>query len=267
MESKNIDYSSETFWQELLTWKSENKKIIETYNLLKNSDWNILTEKQDLSNLVSKLNNLDELDRKKEQENVNKQNSKVDKKITAINTNLNKSEKTKEVLQAVISAKTEVEKNKIISESKKIIEESWLKIKDLKDTKKVKEISVKVEKNIKNTKKDIQNLEHQKVKTFEEYLIEWKIKVWDKLENISIDEKEHILKIWNDNYKVIIDTLIWNLLEKISFKNWIIKLVANWTKKEFWVSELKLLLNELLNKWEIDKKIPWKSANLIIKKV
>jgi len=53
LDNKKIDYSKETFWQDLLTWKAENKKI---YELLKNKDWKVLEEKEKLEDLVDKLN-------------------------------------------------------------------------------------------------------------------------------------------------------------------------------------------------------------------
>ena len=77
LDSKDIDYSTETFWQELLTWKSENKsenkKVVEIYELLKNEDWKILTEKQDLDDLVGKLNSLEQLDSKIRQKELEQQ--------------------------------------------------------------------------------------------------------------------------------------------------------------------------------------------------
>ena len=33
LDSKDIDYSTETFWQELLTWKTKDTKFLEVYNL------------------------------------------------------------------------------------------------------------------------------------------------------------------------------------------------------------------------------------------
>ena len=109
----------------------------------------------------------------------------------------------------------------------------------------------------------------EKAKTFVELLNEWKIRVLDKIENISIDEKNHILKIWKDSYKVSINInyIGKNVLSSISLDKWIINIVAKWNKKSYNSWEIKVLLKELLAKGWIEKEIKWEPAKLVIKKV
>ncbi len=276
LDLKDIDYTSEKFWQELLTWKSKNKKVIEVYELLKNEDWKILTEKQDLWDLVSKLNWLEKFEGQQEQQEVEQHNQKIQQEIQQKKAQAEKQKKAKEVLVAVASAKTKEEKEKIIKKNKAVIEDVWIKAEEVVDPVKTQAVIKKVEAQVQQTETQVQELESKKEKTFEEYLVEWKIKVWDKLESISVDEQNHILKIGENSYKIKIDAWyevlnkwvsIWDKLEKISFNDWIITIVANWDKKIFWVLEVKWLLKELLAKWGVDKKIPKKLAKLVIKKV
>jgi len=235
-----IDCTSNTFWQELLTWKSKNPKIKELYELIINKDWKILDKNDWLKELLNKLNWIEESINKKEKEKYAK--AKAEAKTAKAEAERLKIEAEKATAKAkTAEAKAEAERLKI--EAKKAeAEAERLKI------------------------------EAEKAKTFEELLLEWKIKIWDKIENISIDSQNHILTIWNNSYKISILWTIWwitnnNYLEKVSFKNWKIIIKANWKTLEYSATEFKPSLKKLIYKWWIEKDIEWEFAKLTIRKI
>ena len=267
LDSKDIDYSKDSFWEELLTWKTKDKKILEVYELLKNKDWKILEKTEKLEDLVKKLNSLEELETAREAQKVKEHNKKVEEQQKQIQAQVQKQKQAQAVLVAVASAKTKEERETIIKENKVVIKEAWIKPEEVQEPAKVEAVIKKVETEVQQAETQVQELEAKKEKTFEEYLKEWKIKLWDKLESISVDEQNHILQIGENKYKVEIKAYWVDFLEQISFKDWIIAIVANWTKKVFPPWEVKWLLQRLLAKWTINDKIPWKPAKLIIEKV
>lgn len=290
---KEIDYTWDNFWEEFLVlWKTKNSKIIELQDLLKNEDWSILRKDESLESFLNRLNWIEEVKNKKGKEKSAKAKAEAEAKIKVkvdAETKLRVAEeikieaeaeaktKTKLALEAEKRAKTEAKLAKTEAEKEeaaKKIEAARLKAVEAKkfrmlvdeaEAARLKAVEV-VEVATLKAKKAAELAEASK--TFEEYLIEWKIKIWDKLENISINEQNHILKIWNNSYKISIEVvIIWNVLEKISFNNGIIKIIADWEHESFKWLEVKNLLKELISRWWVEKDIEWKPAKLIIKKV
>ena len=235
-----IDCTSNTFWQELLTWKSKNPKIKELYELIINKDWKILDKNDWLKELLNKLNWIEE--------------------------SINKKEKEKSV-----KAKTEAKTAKAEAERLKIeAEKATAKAKTAEAKAEAERLKIEAKKA--EAEAERLKIEAEKAKTFEELLLEWKIKIWDKIENISIDSQNHILTIWNNSYKISILWTIWwitnnNYLEKVSFKNWKIIIKANWKTLEYSATEFKPSLKKLIYKWWIEKDIEWEFAKLTIRKI
>jgi len=85
LDTKNIDYSKDTFWEEFLNWKSKNPKIIELNKLLNSTQDKKLkwTQLKDISleKFIETLNNLWKIEDKKEKEEIIKHNTSIKTKI------------------------------------------------------------------------------------------------------------------------------------------------------------------------------------------
>ena len=57
------------------------------------------------------------------------------------------------------------------------------------------------------------------------------------------------------------------VFESISLKDWTVTIKANWKIKIYNASEIKEILQKLVNSWKYSKPISWKPATLTIKKV
>lgn len=146
------------------------------------------------------------------------------------------------------------------------------KIEDKKEKEDIKKHNTNIETQIEKAKKEWRStieLEKQIRYTFEENLANNKIEVNWRLEDISIINNQ--IKIWENTYKI---SIMWNMLfmekeffESISLKDWTVTIKANWKIKIYNASEIKEILQKLVNSWKYSQKIPWKPATLTIKKV
>lgn len=89
LDSKWIDYSKENFWEEFLSWKSKDTKIIKLHNLFNSTQDNKLKWTQFkyiwLEKFIETLNNLPEIEskinNKKEKEELKKANKEIEEQI------------------------------------------------------------------------------------------------------------------------------------------------------------------------------------------
>ena len=85
LDTQEIDYSKETFWEEFLNWKSTNPKILELNKLLNSTQdkklkWTLL-KNISLEKFIETLNNLWKIEDKKEKEEIIKHNTSIKTKI------------------------------------------------------------------------------------------------------------------------------------------------------------------------------------------
>lgn len=244
---KKVNSSSDTFWKELLTWTTDNEEIKNIYKLLKGSDWKILWENEKLEDLITKLNNLNDLESDK----------KIKSKLVELSSELSTIE---------VQIKEREKKVKKLNEKENLTEEEKEERGALEE---------KIEKE-EDKKVEIEKKQTELNKTFEELLKKWRIKVWSEVKNISINENTHNLKIWSTSYKVTIDSWVnafwnwislWDKLETISFQDGYLT-ISVWDKEEvFNAGELKNILKELILNGSFSKNIPWELAKLVITKI
>lgn len=77
LDSKDIDYTKEDFWKWILLWKTNDNKVLEVYNILKDEDWNTLWKDMKLDSFVSKLNWISKLASQREDEELEKLEKEV----------------------------------------------------------------------------------------------------------------------------------------------------------------------------------------------
>lgn len=271
LDEKEIDYSSEDFWQSILTWNTKNEQLLRINMLLKDKDWNVLTKDWDINKFVTKLNSIKKLDINNNNQEIAAKNMNINKEIEEKSKKQEELKKQQDLLNQISVEKNTEKKQELINANKEIIETSWLKTSDLSDstilTKKIQEVKSQ---NI-QIDNDIKEIELKKEKTFEEYLNEWLIKVSDKLEKISIDPKNSLLIIWDKHFKLSIQANIFGLskevLESVSFEKWLVIIQANNEKVTYSANESEPILKKLIKNGSYNEKIDWKPANFIINPV
>ncbi len=248
LDSKNIDYSKENFWKEIFTWETKDKKIKQIYDLLKNKDWKILTSKDDWEDLIEKLNSLEELEIKKEQEEKENKLNQINQQIDKNNKDLNKlkeatTQVNKEIQQAKEQATNANNETKKIKAQQKLQEAKQKKAKLIEEAKKRVEQAKKLEaiKKEQQQEKDfIASVNNIKSLPAE---INYK---WENLQ-LNIDNNEIVL--WEDKYKISIQTKFGEQFKKIEFKNW--QFILNWnTDNPITKSQVVKLIKDLKDKWQ-----------------
>ena len=224
LDSKWIDYSKENFWEEFLSWKSKDTKIIKLHNLFNSTQDNKWTQFKYiwLEKFIETLNNLPErenkINNKKEKEELEKTNKKVNSEITKLKEKIN-------------STTNKVEKEKIKKQIK--IKESEKKLSF--------EEYLKQWKIVINWKLENISSENNKM-----------IKIWNKNYKIEINWTWFWAIAWNLFEWISMNN--WNLTIKA---NW--KIVTYSIEKA-----KPLIKELIANNWINNKKINWKPATLSI---
>jgi len=282
LDSKDIDYTSETFWQELLTWESKDKKVIELYNLLKNKDWKILDKNEKLEDFVKKLNLLE----KKQEEKENKEREEKTKKVNSALKDISKvawitwfAKTTKQQLelkseqtevqpktqtelkseQTEVQPKTQTESKPELKPELKEVNKIELLQKDLQNTK----ISDFFAENFDLSKYNIiklwnnislGNYRDSLIKSYESFpeIFAWIKTFWDLLKhNDEIIWKIKKLKEKQD----YINNLTVDILKKdLKFNNWIFEL-PHWIRFKYKV--------EFIKRWKLEPEVKKKTEVII----
>ncbi|MDP2090902.1 MAG: hypothetical protein Q8K30_04870 [Candidatus Gracilibacteria bacterium] len=271
LDEKEIDYSSEDFWQSILTGNTKNEQLLRINMLLKDKDGNVLTKDGDINKFVTKLNSIKKLDINNNNQEIAAKNMNINKEIEEKSKKQEELKKQQDLLNQISVEKNTEKKQELINANKEIIETSGLKTSDLSDstilTKKIQEVKSQ---NI-QIDNDIKEIELKKEKTFEEYLNEGLIKVSDKLEKISIDPKNSLLIIGDKHFKLSIQANIFGLskevLESVSFEKGLVIIQANNEKVTYSANESEPILKKLIKNGSYNEKIDGKPANFIINPV
>ena len=242
-----------------------------------------LEDKLEDSKIWNFLGSTGELLQKKTHErivrNLKRDNNKIDTELNLINSNIAPLDiditnlKTKES-----NKKIELNKQKASLDTKNIriweimiklganekeLEAHNTKIIEQKDKRKadIEAERVRLEmqrKELETAQKAVEEAEKNN-KPFWELLKEWKIKVWDKIENVTLDESSHTLKIGEKSYSISMKSVYsWDkeILESILFKDWVLKMNI-WIEKEFKAEKLENILVKLIKDWNIVEKESW----------
>lgn len=272
LKVKGIDYSKENFWNDILTSESKDKKLKEVYLLLKWEDWNILTWDYKIEDLLNLLNSLEEKEKTQERTDREEKNKQAQAAIDIEQRKLEELRKQKELLTITQTSPNQESTEEIIgADNQWIIETSTIPNDPIELP--VSPEVAELQKAIDLQESAIQKIEETKIKSFWEYLKEWKIMVWNVLEEISINSDNHILNIWNINYKISIVANMkwfsfgWDRLDEISFSEWVIIVKAGDEESKYAAADSEFILKQLLTNWHYNEKITWKPANFIIEKV
>ncbi len=236
LDNKKIDYSSDNFWKELLTWKSKNETIIELNKILQNKDGYILTNNDKLDDLLKKLNNLP--------------------KAFSIYT-IKETSKKRQLNQSVIEeSKIKIENisQRIETQRQEIQEMEWksdtseqeLEQKRQELKQKEKQQKILIEQN-KKAKEEQQRLDFEKsifsIKSMPATIhYKWKI--------LELNIMDNHISLWSDSYSIsIIAWKYWEKFEKIEFIDG--NIILNWELSDpIWKEEILKVIDDLLSKWE-----------------
>lgn len=252
---EGVESSSDTFWQELLTWNSKNTEIIKLHELLVNEDWKILEKDEDLDVLVDKLNNLESLERKKSEEEENNKINELDTKVQTLSskpiiqkTTSNNSSKNEE------NSSKNIWKMPNVWEMKKQIDLARIELKKLPQTEGTKKELIELDKIIEQNPdlKNIYEIEAERIKIkqkqdFEKSVNNFK-KLWGniiyKWENLKLDIVNNQIELWKNKYSISIIALKKEKFEKIEFINW--DFILNRNEKWEWTKITKNQVKELI---------------------
>ena len=288
---KWVDSTTETFWQELLIWKTKNEEIKKLHKLLLNKDWKILAKDDDLDILIEKLNWLEELEnkikikeneelaqsRKTEIKNTNKAIKTNSENISKINNDIIKVKETGEQAKKDLEQAKKDWDNEGEEQAKKDLlkaqETKKAKIIELKRQKEeAEELAKKLAKQEKidlekKQKSDFENSVNNIAKLPAEILYKW--------EKLILNIEWNNIILWENQYNISINTKYWDKFEKIEFinKNFILNKDKEWKWTPITKNQVIDLISQLINKWEFSLKwikdhwsgkVPYE---LIIKKV
>ena len=261
LDTKNIDYSKENFWEGLLTWKTKDKKILEIYELLKNSDWKVLTENDKLDDLVKKLNSLEELESKKEQQNLQKEVEETQEQVESWKKDLVLVQKQRQELETQAKkAEEQLQETTSEEEKKKIeeqLEQARKKAEELKkqEEEKQRELKEAMEKAKKlKEEKDFKESVNNITKLPAEIIYKW--------EKLTLNIENNQIVLGKDRYKIsIMAETYWERFKKIEFVNW--NFILNRDKWDNWTiitkSQVIKLIPSLLVKWNFS--LNWVKKN------
>lgn len=263
LDSKKIDYSTNTFWQEFLSWKSKNIEINNLSKLLKNKEWKILLKDEKIEIFVKKLNWLERLENEQQIEKRKKQQTILSKKTEKVSEKQEieaaKTLELKEEEEEINKEEEEINKNTTLSDEEKKEKQEWLEQsrKGIAEKKKLAEIEKKeLEKEALKLKLEKEKLEFENsVQDISSLPVEIEYK-WNKL---RLDIENNSILLWSKKYEVSIDTVYWNKFENIEFKNWNFILNSDIIITK---NQVILLIKDLQEKWsfslkwEIDKWFP-----------
>ena len=268
LDTKNIDYSKETFWENFLNWENSKWDDIPD-NIIKlkwlfDSTFKNWDSMQDISlkDFIKKLNNLWKIEKNKK---VNEKDERIKKLEWELNENTKKDNK---------NMTSKVENNNSIKEitSTAVV---WKNISGKQSFQKIEKNNITEEEKQRKLQ-ELYNLKFEKslLTVWETHKIYFKFN-WEKPREINIELNWNIMTLdWKEYRIKLLATEHDNMqiLKNISFSwNNVVLEYQSWlfTSEKKVLSPIKfweILKQFWENNWNYSQKIPWKPATLIITK-
>ena len=271
---KKINYTSDTFWGELLTWKTQNKQINDLHILLKWEDWEILDSNEWIKEFVVKLNWLEVKDKDFNRNTLNNREELLKKKLAEIKerkpapnsttassseTTLNNTTNTTPAATASVATISAVKQATTVESEVNTWTTNTISITDeVQSTEPTVDKAPQINTNTESTEESeiIKELQEIAFKKSVEDITSLPTKIeygWDQIDiniegnEIILDWKKYnidLLYTWEKNFKV----KPWDdLFERVTFNDWELKIVS---RLGWWLMKLSEK-SETISRWQL----------------
>ncbi len=240
LDKNKVDYTTETFWSEVLSWKTENDKIKKVHSIL-SIKWEIIQKSWDniTTDFIKKLNDIENLEVEFEEKEINSKKEELEKLEK-------KQKKAQEELEKLSpNEKTEEKKQKIKKRKIKIDKTKWEIM--------IAKQEIKQKQELIDSISSIEKLPHN---------IDYK---WNKVKLNIVDNN---IILGENKYKININTIFSDIFKWIRFDNWTFKVKYFGGEKEIPKDKIIETLTALLTKWSYKSDIEWQeNATIKIEKI